>query len=75
MDVILGSYPWLSEALTHVQHDPAGYPVLDLPYLVIMKMNASRVQDMPIYLACLAWPPMASWLACAKSLPATRPMT
>jgi hypothetical protein len=45
IDVILGSYPWLSEALAQVQHDPAGYPVLDLPYLVIMKLAASRVQD------------------------------
>jgi hypothetical protein len=45
VDVILGNYPWLSEALAHVQYDPAGYPVLDLPYLVIMKLNASRVQD------------------------------
>jgi len=45
IDVILGSYPWLKEALRHVQHDPADYPVLDLPYLVIMKLAASRVQD------------------------------
>jgi hypothetical protein len=45
IDVILGSYLWLSEALAHVEHDPAGYPVLDLPYLVIMKLIASRVQD------------------------------
>ena len=42
VDVILGSYPWLPEALKHVQHDLAGYPVLDLPYLVIMKMMSSR---------------------------------
>jgi hypothetical protein len=45
VDVILGSYPWLNEALAHVRHDPAGYPVLDLPYLVIMKLAASRLQD------------------------------
>ena len=25
--------------------DPAGYPVLDLPYLVLMKMETSRAQD------------------------------
>lgn len=42
---ILGSYPWLSQALRHVQHDPAGYPVLDLPYLVIRKMMSSRGRD------------------------------
>jgi hypothetical protein len=45
VDVILGRYPWLHEALAHVQHDPAGYPVLDLTYLVLMKLVASRVQD------------------------------
>lgn len=45
VDVILGSYPWLNEALTHVQKDMAGYPVLDLSYLVIMKLAASRLQD------------------------------
>lgn len=45
IDVILGRYPWLDEALAHVRQDPAGYPVLDLPYLVLMKLAASRVQD------------------------------
>jgi hypothetical protein len=45
VDVILGSYPWLKEALRHVRYDPAGYPVLDLPYLVIMKMMSSRGRD------------------------------
>lgn len=45
VDVILGEYPWMDEALTHPRHDPAGYPVLDLPYLVLMKIASSRVQD------------------------------
>lgn len=45
IDVILGSYPWLAEALAHVRYDLAGYPVLDLPYLVIMKMMSSRGRD------------------------------
>ena len=45
IDVILGDYPWLDEALAHPRRDPAGLPVLDLPYLVIMKIEASRVQD------------------------------
>lgn len=45
VDVILGNYPWLDEALAHPRQDPAGYPVLDLPYLVLMKMASSRVQD------------------------------
>lgn len=42
--------PWAAirgskEALAHVRHDLAGYPVLDLPYLVIMKMISSRGRD------------------------------
>jgi len=45
VDVILGDYPWLDEALAHPRQDAAGLPVLDLPYLVIMKLAASRVQD------------------------------
>ncbi len=46
VDVICGDYPWLKEALAHPRQDSAGYPVLDLPYLVLMKMIAVRVQDM-----------------------------
>ncbi len=45
VDVILGEYPWLKEALTRLQRDRAGFPVLDLPYLVIMKLASSRTQD------------------------------
>ena len=45
VDVLFGRYPWLSEALQHTHTDPAGYPVLALPYLVLMKLNAMRAQD------------------------------
>ncbi len=45
IDVILGDYPWLDEALSRLRQDPAGFPILDLPYLVIMKLAASRLQD------------------------------
>jgi|YelNatPaOPRAMG01_1025707.scaffolds.fasta_scaffold19831_7 hypothetical protein len=45
VDVVLGDFPWLEEALAHPREDPAGYPVLDLPYLVLMKMASSRAQD------------------------------
>jgi hypothetical protein len=40
VDVLLGDYVWLSEALARPRLDPAGYPVIDLPYLVLMKMQA-----------------------------------
>jgi len=45
IDVILGDYPWLEAALAQPRQDPSGLPVLDLPYLVLMKIEASRVQD------------------------------
>lgn len=45
VDAILGDFPWLDEALTDPREDPVGYPVLDLPYLVLMKIAVSRVQD------------------------------
>jgi len=45
VDVMLGDDPWLDEALAHPRQDPAGFPVLDLPYLVLMKMESSRAQD------------------------------
>ena len=45
VDVLLGDYPWLPDALAHPRYDPAGLPVLALPYLVLMKLEVSRVQD------------------------------
>jgi hypothetical protein len=45
LDVIFGDYDWLDEALGHQGRDPAGYPVLDLPYLILMKIASSRLQD------------------------------
>lgn len=45
VDVVLGDYPWLDKALAHPRQDPAGFPVLDLPYLVLMKMESSRALD------------------------------
>lgn len=45
VDVLFGRYPWLSEAFQHISSDPAGYPVLALPYLVLMKLGAMRAQD------------------------------
>ena len=45
IDLLLIPFPWIDDALQPDQRDPAGYPVLDLPYLVLMKMETSRVQD------------------------------
>lgn len=46
IDLIFGGYPWLKEALAQPQQDQAGYPVLDLPYLVVLKGTSARTQDM-----------------------------
>jgi hypothetical protein len=45
LDILLGHQEWLDEALAHPHLDPAGYPVIDLPYLVLMKLEASRSLD------------------------------
>jgi len=45
IDVICAAFPWLEEALAAPRVDPAGYPVLDLPYLILMKLMANRGVD------------------------------
>ena len=45
IDVIFGSHPWLKDMLVHSKSDPAGYPVIGLPYLILLKMAAQRAQD------------------------------
>ena len=45
IDVVLGNSAWVKEALTRASLDPAGYPVIGLPYLVLLKMAAQRAQD------------------------------
>jgi len=55
VDVIFGHYPWLREALAHPEHDMAGYPVIGLPYLVVLKMAAQRAQDWADVSRMLGW--------------------
>jgi hypothetical protein len=45
LDVQFGKYPWLDKVLARPNSDPAGYPVIGLPYLVLLKMWATRDQD------------------------------
>jgi hypothetical protein len=45
LDVICGEFAWVDEALAVPRPDPAGYPVLDLPYLILMKLQANRALD------------------------------
>lgn len=48
VDVIEGSDPWWPAALNEAQsnRDEQGLPVLPLPYLVLIKFNASRTIDL-----------------------------
>lgn len=46
VDVLLGDARWLSTALRKPRPDAAGVPVLDLPYLVLMKLSTMRPQDL-----------------------------
>ncbi|MEW5956751.1 MAG: nucleotidyl transferase AbiEii/AbiGii toxin family protein [Chloroflexota bacterium] len=55
IDVVFGNYPWLREALAHPKRDPAGYPVISLPYLVILKMAAQRARDLGDLGTILGW--------------------
>lgn len=55
VDLILGEQAWLDEALAKPQQDPANYPVLALPYLVLMKMNAGRGRDLGDISTMLGW--------------------
>jgi hypothetical protein len=46
VDVLFGNERWLETALMHPVYDQSGYPVIALPYLVLMKLTAQRsVQD------------------------------
>ena len=46
IDLLLIPFEWLDDALQTDRTDAAGYPVLGLPYLVLMKMETSRPQDL-----------------------------
>jgi hypothetical protein len=55
LDVILGDYPWVDEALQQPELDQAGYPVISLPYLILMKMEANRGRDFGDLTTMLGW--------------------
>lgn len=46
IDVVESPEPWVPEALELPARDPQGLPVLTLPYLVLMKVQAGRTQDL-----------------------------
>ena len=55
VDVIFGNYPWLRSALAHPSTDAAGYPVIGMPYLILLKMAAQRAQDWADASRILGW--------------------
>ncbi|MBV6394271.1 MAG: hypothetical protein KPEEDBHJ_03524 [Anaerolineales bacterium] len=55
LDVIFGSYEWIEEALSKTGIDAAGYPVVRLPYLTVMKLQAERSQDWTDVSRMLGW--------------------
>jgi hypothetical protein len=45
LGVIESDAPWVHEAVSRPERAPDGAPVVALPYLVLMKLDASRAQD------------------------------
>jgi hypothetical protein len=46
IDVLTRSDAWLDAALAMPARDPAGYPVLARTYLILLKLQAGRTQDL-----------------------------
>lgn len=46
VDVIESRAQWAPQALQHLVRDPQGLPVLALPYLILMKVESGRAQDL-----------------------------
>jgi hypothetical protein len=46
VDVLISEESWFEEALMHPSRDAAGLPVMPRPYLMLLKMEAGRSQDL-----------------------------
>ena len=46
VDILTRADDWVDEALATPSRDVAGYPVLGRPYLLLMKLQAGRTQDL-----------------------------
>lgn len=46
LDVIESTADWVSQAIANPNYAPDGLPIVALPYLVLMKLTASRTQDL-----------------------------
>lgn len=55
VDVLFRNDSWLKDALNKPVLDAAGYPVIGLPYLTLLKMGAQRTQDWADVSRMLGW--------------------
>lgn len=46
IDVLTSAEPWIDEAIVNPRRSPDGLPVIGLPYLVLLKLAASRALDL-----------------------------
>ncbi len=46
LDVLEGEDDWVKDALCNPNYAPDGLPIIPLPYLILMKLSASRTQDL-----------------------------
>lgn len=46
LDVLEGTGNWVAKAIQTPKYAPDGLPIIDLPYLVLMKLIAGRSQDL-----------------------------
>jgi len=66
VDMIFGKDPWLKEALAKPARDPAGYPVIKLPYLILLKMAAQRRRAGRMFHGCWGSHQMPIWMRFAQ---------
>lgn len=57
IDVLTRADAWLDTALTQPVADPAGFPTIGRPYLILMKLQAGRTQDLADVQRLLAYVP------------------
>lgn len=46
LDVLEGEDSWVEKAIANPNYAPDGLPIIALPYLILMKLSASRTQDL-----------------------------
>ncbi|NNJ11821.1 hypothetical protein EKD04_015930 [Chloroflexales bacterium ZM16-3] len=59
IDILTRSDPWLDDAFAHAVLDSAGIPVIPRAYLILIKLQAGRTQDLADIQRLLALTPIA----------------